>query len=328
VTDINQLKIVNLGQKELPKSAIETLISEKYFKLFIPKELGGLENNLVEACDKLLETAFIHPSLGWVHNLGAGANFFCGFFNASTARTVFSNPGVITSGSGRPSGTYIEESNTFVLTGSWDKCSGANFATHLTCVGRNQQNPEEIKAFILPADGIVLKDDWKTYGLKASASYSYELENFKVDKSATFKINEVLSFENYPIYHIPFDWFARICLSATLDGIAQRFVADIKTEIRNPSTDLIKSLEKMEGILAELLQTRSKLADLVYLQALNQLSNGFEKDFRSLAGLHKEIYHEASEIFYHAGVRATEEESPANWSFRDLTTAIQHYMLK
>ena len=324
----SNFQIENLGQKSLPKDAVDSLIKEGYFKLFIPKALGGLELNLIEACELLKETAFINPSLGWVHNLGAGANYFCGFFDKPTATEIFKPHNVITCGSGRPTGTYKETSRSFILNGSWDKCSGANFATYLTCVAVSEINPKELKTFILPSKEIPLTDDWNTFGLKASSSYSFALKQQSIPKNFEFEINTIKSFHTYPIYDVPFELFARICLSATFEGIALRFIEDLSNEIRNPNETFKNSLSELHSAVEINNGTRIEVAKLIFQSKKYTQTKDCTLKMNNLSQTHWDIFRMATTLFYHAGVRITEENSPANWTFRDLCTAIQHYMLK
>jgi hypothetical protein len=325
---ISSLNIPNLGQKELPKEAIDALITNNYFKLFIPEPLGGLELELETACDYLVETAQIHPSLGWMHNLGAGANFFCGFFEPEIAQEIFSNPKVIVSGSGRPTGTFEKQGANYILNGKWDKCSGAKYASHLTCVANDIENPEQIKTFILPAKGVKLIDDWRIFGLSASTSYSYKLEKFELPNKYEFEINVIKSFHEYPIYGIPFEQFARICLSATFEGIARRLLLDTETEIRMPSKDFQKAWRTINQTLNTLKSDRKKLSAELYDTAIGNKLKNFNAHFKQISQHHNALFNLATQLYSHAGIRIAEEESPANWSFRDLLTAGQHYLLK
>lgn len=324
----SNFQIKNLGQKSLPKDAVDSLIKDGYFKLFVPKALGGLELNLIEACELLKETAFINPSLGWVHNLGAGANYFCGFFDQPTATEIFKPHNVITCGSGRPTGTYKETSRSFILNGSWDKCSGANFATYLTCVAVSEVNPKVLKTFILPSKEIPLTDDWNTFGLKASSSYSFALKQQSIPKNFEFEINTIKSFHTYPIYDVPFELFARICLSATFEGIARRLLLDTAAEIRNKSEDFQKVWQTINQKLNTLKSDRDMLSVELFELAVNNKPKNFDSHFSQLSQHHSTVFTLATQLYYHAGMRIAEEESPANWSFRDLLTAGQHYLLK
>ena len=320
--------IENLGLKVIPSDYIDELIAKKYFKLFVPKSLGGLELSLNEALPYLIQTAEVNPSLGWLHNLCAGANYFCGFFNPSKAEEIFGRKDVVTSGSGKSSGTFRETTKGYVINGKWDKCTGAIFATHLTCVAKNEENSEEEKTFILPAELILVKDDWTNFGLKASASYSFEVFEFFVEKDNAFEINVVRSFENFPIYSVPFDWFARVCLSASLEGILKHLIKNFKEEIRNPKPSFLQLLEKLENTIETL---HFKRKDLVYLIENNVDNNNIAKVSEGLtliAQLHKDCYNIVAELYYLSGIRITEEDSPLNWTFKDFLTAIQHFMLK
>lgn len=323
------LQIQNSGRTEIPQKIIDQLIAKKYFKLFVPEVLNGLELSLSHAIPFLIETAKINPSLGWLHNLGAGANYFCGFFEEEVATSIFSNKKIVTSGSGSPSGDFLEKKNGFEISGKWGKCSGASFATHLTCVATNLDNKNEEKTFILPAHDIEVINDWSNFGLKASASYSYELKNFLVDKKLEFEINKVKSFSYYSIYNVPFDLFARVCLSASLEGIVLKFVDDVNSEVRNPSPTLLNIIENLKQTLIKLNNKRFEIA--------REIDHAYSKDLSKdtklpvvieLAVLHKSCYDLVVQAYFNAGLRITEEESPLNWTFRDVLTAVQHYMLK
>lgn len=323
------LQIQNSGRTEIPQKFIDELIANKYFKIFIPEVLNGLELSLCQAIPVLIETAKINPSLGWLHNLGAGANYFCGFFDEEVANSIFSDEKVITSGSGTPSGVFLEKNDDFEISGKWGKCSGATFATHLTCVAKNYDNKDEEKTFILPANDVEIVNDWSNFGLKASASHSFELRNFLVAKKLEFEINKVKSFSYYSIYNVPFELFARICLSATLEGIVLKFVEDIKSEVRKPSSVLLKILEDLKQTINRLNNKRFETAkeiDLFYSKVNSKEVN--HPKVKELALLHKACYDLVVQAYFNAGLRITEEESPLNWTFRDVMTAVQHYMIR
>ena len=59
----------------LKESWIELLTTEKAFHLFVPKQFGGLELSMSQGILALTSVAKIQGSLGWVLNLGAGANY-------------------------------------------------------------------------------------------------------------------------------------------------------------------------------------------------------------------------------------------------------------
>jgi len=56
-------------QSFLSKERLHELYDQKLFKLFVPKEYGGLEIGLKEGVDQLIRVASIQGGLGWTLNL-------------------------------------------------------------------------------------------------------------------------------------------------------------------------------------------------------------------------------------------------------------------
>ncbi|MCH5599546.1 acyl-CoA dehydrogenase family protein [Niabella ginsengisoli] len=75
----------------LTPSLLEIIYTEKWFKLFLPKEYGGLELSLPDALKYEEELAYIDGSLGWTVTLCAGANLFAGYINYKKSRQMFSS---------------------------------------------------------------------------------------------------------------------------------------------------------------------------------------------------------------------------------------------
>ncbi|MFW6348383.1 MAG: hypothetical protein ACOC2C_07225, partial [Cyclonatronaceae bacterium] len=119
---------------------IPALKQQRLFKLFIPKALGGLELCLMDAASFLMESAEINGSLGWLHNLASGANFFCGYFDEDTAAELFSSPEVLLSGSGAPAGRIYTGDPFLTATGRWNFCTAAGYATHFTATALDEQD--------------------------------------------------------------------------------------------------------------------------------------------------------------------------------------------
>ena len=63
----------------LTDKQLEIIYARKWFNLFVPKNLGGLELDLIEGLKTEEEIARIDGSLGWTITLCAGANAFAGY---------------------------------------------------------------------------------------------------------------------------------------------------------------------------------------------------------------------------------------------------------
>src|SRR5690606_14253902 len=79
----------------LTPEQLAIIYDRRWFKLFVPRRLGGLELSLPEAVRLEEELAWIDGSLGWTVTLCAGANLFVGyvgqFVDHPVAEAVFAD---------------------------------------------------------------------------------------------------------------------------------------------------------------------------------------------------------------------------------------------
>lgn len=315
--------------KRVPEASIQKLQEKGYFKMFIPQSLGGLELGLTDATQLLVETAAIHGSLGWIHNLGAGANYFCGFFDPVTAEELFRATEVITSGSGFANGSFELSKNKYAINGTWSKCSGASFASLFTLNAINSEGKQQ--SFIVPAEKVKVTPDWQSFGLQASASDSITLNNVEVPETYTFEIGKVKSFQNYLIYHTPFELFARVCLSATFEGLVDGLLQSLKNAPQKQRESYSQSIKEIRSDLNGLHLKRDALIakSEEFLISTNTVPYSFVKDVaNNMGNAHFKIYQKISKLYWHSGISISETSSLSHWVFRDIMTAVQHYMLK
>lgn len=312
---------------QLDEKWINQLVEKDLFKMFIPASLGGLEANLADASKLLVDTATFHGSLGWIHNLGAGANYFCGFFDEETAQHLFSPKNAISSGSGRSSGQFELVNEGFKLNGEWDKCTGANYASLFTANAIDKN--ENIKSFIIPKEEVEIIKSWMGFGLKTSSSDSFKLSNVVIPKTHTFEIGIVKSFDHYFIYKVPFELFARICLSASFEGIVRCFInhfnklnqsKKLKDDIQTAIEQLNKLFTFREQLAVEIekaIKSNNPITESTILKASNSLGDRHFNIYKTIAG-----------IYWNGGLSLSNEKEFSHWAFRDVMTAIQHYMIK
>ena len=322
-------KLSDYQEKRVPHNSIRTLQEKGYFKMFIPKSLGGLELGLTNATQLLVETAKIHGSLGWIHNLGAGANYFCGFFDPATAEELFRSSNVITSGSGFANGSFELSDNKYTLNGTWSKCSGAAFASLFTLNAVNSEGEQQ--SFIVPAEHVKITPDWQSFGLQASASDTITLNSVQVPETYTFEIGKLKSFQDYLIYHTPFELFARVCLSATFEGLVDSLLLSLKNTSQNQEESYSQLLKEIKSDLNSLHLHRDALIakSEEFLISTNTIPPSFVKDFaNSMGNTHFKLYQKITKLYWHSSISISETTSVSHWIFRDIMTAIQHYMLK
>ncbi len=82
----------------------EIIFIENWFRMFVPKEFGGLELSLPEVLHLEEALAWVDGSVGWVVTLCSGAGWFIGFLDKSTRDEFFRTNNVCVAGSGAVGG--------------------------------------------------------------------------------------------------------------------------------------------------------------------------------------------------------------------------------
>ncbi|PKR80632.1 hypothetical protein CW751_09690 [Brumimicrobium salinarum] len=315
-------------QFHLNTNRLEECYTEKWFKMFVPKTYNGLQLSMEEGCRKLLKIAEIQGGLGWTVNLGAGANWFAGFFDDEVANKLFSPEKAVIAGSGTVNGSWEDVKKGFEITGQWSKCTGAAHATLFSITAKNSD--EEPKTFVVPREQVMLsKEKWPIMGMRNSSSFGISLQKATVPIGYDFKMNEVKNHLDYGVFHIPFQSFARLCMSASFLGVVlclmrhclrENSKSKVTSIIKNELEPLIRSTANRLYQLAERTENRSKQNQLLEQDAMQIKTE--------LGKAHLAIFDVVQSLFLAGGLSFIEEDQIIHWAYRDVLTAVQHFMVK
>ncbi|MEX2484841.1 MAG: hypothetical protein WED10_09780 [Brumimicrobium sp.] len=313
----------------LSDERLEVLYSKRWFKMFVPKEYGGLQLNLVDGAKILTKSAAYQGGFGWTLNLGAGANWFCGFFEPSVAKALFSPRNAVIAGSGLTTGKFKQINNSVTIQGEWTKCTGA---AHATLFSLNAKNDEGfVKSFVVPREKVTLSENkWPIFGLKNTSSFKIHLNKVSIPSSYGFVMNEVKNHHGYTLYHIPFESFARVCLTSSFIGIIKCLISEIEKELLAYKPDMINDFEKTLKLLIKAEDQRNNYAEeLEFLSFSRELSEGFKNKLKvDLGEMNLLLFEYVEKLFLHGGLSFVEEDNLIHWCYRDVLTGVQHYMMK
>src|SRR5690606_10876476 len=99
----NALEAEKIGA--LHETQLEEIYRQKWFRMFIPKSMGGLEYSLPEALRTEEALASADGSTAWVVTLCSGAGWFAAFLDQSLLKEIASTPQACIAGSGAATGT-------------------------------------------------------------------------------------------------------------------------------------------------------------------------------------------------------------------------------
>jgi 3-hydroxy-9,10-secoandrosta-1,3,5(10)-triene-9,17-dione monooxygenase len=160
------------------------------YRMLQPRQFGGYEFTVPEFWQAMIAISTGDPGTGWGLTLGAHHALPVGArFSERAQREIFGPAGDFR-GPHRPPplGRAEPAAGGYVVSGTWDYCSGITYATHFlgnamvrrdgAAGGPVRNSPDNITA-VIPADQLTVLDDWgggAMLGMNASGSNSVRAE--------------------------------------------------------------------------------------------------------------------------------------------------------
>lgn len=322
---------------ELPTGLLTIIHDQRWFKLFVPRLLGGLELSLPDGVRLEEELARIDGSLGWTVTLCGGANLFVGYMDRSIAPAIFMDRAVCLGGSGQASGKAVVEDGGYRVSGKWRYATGAPHLTHFTAnciieqageIIQGEDGKPLVKSFFFPKADVQIVKDWNAFGLRATASHSFGLDNLWVDETHTFLIAPQAATWDHPIYQYPFLPFAEATLAVNTLGMARHFLEcaaavdapGLLALVAAAETEMTKTKESFYEVL------EASWDELVGSGVLSpQRSKTVSEWSRALVKVSRE---QVIALYPHVGLIAADASSAINRVWRDMFTASQHSLLR
>lgn len=300
-----------------------------WFKLFIPNRFQGAGMELIEALEQLTNAASVHGSLGWCANLGSGAGYFYRFFDRETAENLFTPVNAVIAGSGKLNSKAQKVDGGYIVSGIWDKCSGAAHATLFT-VSAPIEN-ENVKSFVLLPDQVRVENGWNMFALKATSSYTISAQEVFVPDNLAFDIGVCRFEDTYPISKMSFEIFSRLSLLSGLFGVARCFLYHVSTEFSHRGVSFAEELLHFSEYINQTVDETKNLSSEYWDILLSGKESATELDekIRHHAGESgHSIYRRTTELFYKTGMSLADENTLSHHAMRDVMLACQHYMLR
>jgi len=334
---------------ELHPEILELAYQEDWFKLFVPKIYGGAGKKLPEILRLEEQLAQADGSLGWTITLCAGAAWFAGFLNPELAEEVFADRKVCFAGSGAVGGNAIKTANGYLINGHWKYASGALHATIFTanCALKNQDGSDildeggnpKVLSFILKKDEVKILSGWSYFGLVATGSHAFEVNNLEVPANRTFKINNDIKFKDEG-FDYPFLQLAETTLVVNTLGMTNHFIELVEDEFLSRSGLKRYSEEQILYFKSELKACKTEISELrdnfykTFDESWEQLQNNStitDEKLKQVSLLSRTLAHACwrvtGKLFPYAGLEAAKTETEINRVWRDIHTASQHALL-
>jgi indole-3-acetate monooxygenase len=202
-----------------PAEVHRALVEAGLWKLWVPREFGGLEQDLPASLALFEEAASADGSLGFALAIGTGGGLFAAWLPEQTARRIFLPAEALIAGSGAPGGTARPAGDGYRVEGHWRWASLVHQATWVTGSVLPAQGGAPF-AIAVPAQEVRIEPAWDTHALAATGSHDVRMDSVFVPRSQVFDLSAPPRLDR-PLYRFDFMALAASAFAAVAAGIAR-----------------------------------------------------------------------------------------------------------
>lgn len=269
-------------ERQLPDALAYDMADRGFFRLLVPKSLGGAELDLPTFVEIVRTFAEVDASTAWcVNQNNIFATDSARMAGASARKIWDDRRAVVTNGPPTPGSAAVKLEGGYRLSGRWNFSSGSNIATWLAARaavedadGNRIGNDQPM--FLVPREQVTILDLWHVNGLRGTASFSFEMDNVFVPESMVY-LESATPFESGPLYTIPkiplfAIGFATIALALARTSLDDAIALAAKKTPRD-SPGVLKDLATTHRAIGEA-EAALRSADAYLRQARDELWRG------------------------------------------------------
>jgi alkylation response protein AidB-like acyl-CoA dehydrogenase len=185
-------------RRELTPEVVAALVEGGFFRLLLPRSLGGAElppHVYVQVVEAL---AKVDGSTAWCLGQNSGCSMSAAYLAPEAAREIFGGKhGILAWGPYGPNaGQAVPVEGGWRVTGSWGFASGSRHATWLGAhillrepdgtPRRNADGGPVIRTMLFPKSSATIIDNWQVIGLRGTGSDSYAVKDLFVPEAHAF----------------------------------------------------------------------------------------------------------------------------------------------
>jgi len=185
------------GRRELPERVVEALIERGFFRMLLPRSLGGAELHPLTYVQVLEEIAKADPSTAWSLGQNSGCSMIAPYLDPAAAHEIFGPPrGILAWGPELPgAGRGVAVEGGIRVTGRWGFATGSRHATWLGAhvpifepdgtPRLNVNGRQFVRTVLFPKSSAEIIDNWQVIGLRGTGSDSYRVDDLFVPQKYT-----------------------------------------------------------------------------------------------------------------------------------------------
>jgi alkylation response protein AidB-like acyl-CoA dehydrogenase len=334
-------------ERELPESVVAAMVERGFFRMLLPRSVGGAELLPAPYVRVVEEIAKGDASAAWCLNQGAGCSMTAAYLEPEAAREIFGGSrGILAWGPGPGKAQRVKGG--YRVTATWSFASGSHNATWLGChvpifddTGTqlfHADGSPVVCTPLFPKSCAKMTDIWHVIGLRGTGSDKYSVTDLFVPEThvARRDIEDtrreqglLYHFSSLQLYASGFAGVAMGIARSTLDAFVE--LAADKVPFRGKRT-----LRENNVVQSQVAQAEARLrsARVHLYQSLEEITGEVERSGRltldqrmtirlaSTFAIHQ-LLSVVDTAYHAAGSTAIFEENPFERRFRDIHTVSQ-----
>ena len=199
------------AERQIPAGLAADMADAGFFRLLLPRELGGAELAHPDFLRVLELFAGADASVAWCLNQNNVFSTRSTRMPMATAREIWGEQrAVVTNGPPAGGSKSVPVPGGYRLSGHWNFSSGSDHATWIAALapvipengsGVDGQ-PPQTRLHLMPKGDVRMVDLWHTAGLRGTGSFSFQADDLFVPAEHTF-LQDGDSWSDGPLYMIP-----------------------------------------------------------------------------------------------------------------------------
>ena len=225
--------------RELPPALHDALVERGFFRLLLPRSLGGAELLPAAFVRVIEEIAKADASVAWCLNQTAGCSMTAAYLEPEAAREIFGGPGGILAWGPGPGEARVVAGG-YRVTANFSFASGSHDASwlgaHVPIIEadgtprRNRDGSPVIRDMLFPKAKAEMTDIWQVIGLRGTGSDKYSVTDLFVPERHSVSRNDpgarrenglLYHFSNLQLYSSGFAGVAMGIARGTLDAFVE-----------------------------------------------------------------------------------------------------------
>ena len=243
--------------RELPPELAHAIADSGFFRLLVPRSLGGAELEMPDYLRLVEVFAEADASTAWTFNQNNVWATNSARLPLQTAREIWTDPrAVVTNGPPLPGARAEPEGGGYRISGRWTFSTGCDHATWIAALApvatddgaaALSADDPNTPVMLLPKQDVKIVDDWHVNGLRGTASYGFEVDDLFVPPARSFSVAWPPR-ESGPLYVVPTTLLfasgfstialgvARAALDTAIDVAGGKVPARLRGKLRDYTT--------------------------------------------------------------------------------------------